>query len=231
MKPIAVFYHIKISGGDPAIHTPWALAMFQDQMASLKHSGLLAAADSVFVGVNGDEHDLVQVFRFAPAKVRMENWGISARSELPTLHHLQQWLPGHEDWYVCYFHAKGVTHAHNDLCIAWRRCMEQPVIQNWRQCVKDLDHGCDSVGVHWLTREQYGPQVLTFFWGGNFWWAKASFLAELPPLKPTSLCREDDFSAETWIGTGRRPKVKDYAPHWPRIDLCGHAGRCFMFHK
>lgn len=212
---IAVFYHIKPAG--PGINTPFAVKLLGEQMSALKSCGLEEAADSLFVGINGDAKDFDLVQTSLPTKAVAIGWGPQARSELPTLFALQRWLPGHEDWSVCYFHAKGLTHPNDPLTRRWRRCMEQTVLWNWRSCLEDL-RTHDSSGAHWLTHEKYG-QVTTPIWGGNFWWARASFLVTLPPLPPNSKCRQDDFLAENWIGLGpRHPVVRDYSPHWP--DQC-----------
>ena len=98
--------------------------------------------------------------------------------------------------------------------------MERHVIEHWKQCVADLEAGCDTVGAHWLSKEKYGPQVTIPFWGGMFFWAKASFLAELPGLPSAPNCRQDWFLSENWIGMGRAPKLKDYADHWPGLIPC-----------
>jgi hypothetical protein len=223
---LAVYFHAKLAGPDFGIDTAFSLQLFAAQMKLMQDVGLAAAADHFVIGLN----DGPQTLALARGGV-LDNAEVilhppGSRSELPTLHALQKWLPGHEDWLVCYFHAKGITHPHDELCGLWRRCMTNVVVRGWRQCVADLEAGYETVGAHWLTREQYGPMVNTFFWGGNFWWAKANFLAELPPLKANSTCRDDDFLAELWIGQGRRPKVRDYAPHWPGLDSCGR--KCFL---
>jgi hypothetical protein len=98
--------------------------------------------------------------------------------------------------------------------------MENVVLHNWRRCVADMDAGADAVGAHWLTREKYGAIVNpehggTPFFGGVFYWAKASFLAQLPPLPEKFACTADWYICEHWIGMGPLPKVVDYIPCWP----------------
>lgn len=225
MKNIAVFYHIKPG---PPINPTISVPLFRQQMSVFESSGLLKACNHSVIGVNGKSSDLKYISAYIPNGTQVVVHGEGARSELPTLNFLQKWLPSHEDWYVCYWHAKGITHQPDRLHMNWRKCMERAVIQNWKQCVQNLDSGMDSAGAHWLTPERFGAIVKAPFWGGNFWWSKASFLLTLPKLRENSECREQDFDAESWIGWGpRRPRVKDYAPHWPHPDKC--AGRpCFM---
>lgn len=226
MNPLAIFYHARLFGGDPPVSDHTVFVM-REQMQRMRKCGLAKAASNIMLGINGDTAKLgyraleMVPYLDAPTAVDVKVWGDTFNSELPTMHHMQKWLPGHEDWYVCYFHLKGARNTTDPLNKRWRCCMESAVIENWRQCVADLDKGAESVGAHWLTREKYGPQVERGFWGGNFWWAKASFLLTLPPLKPNRTCRADDFLAETWIGDGPRlPQVVDYRPHWPGLEEC-----------
>lgn len=221
----AIWYHIKPSGS--GINAQFATTLFAEQMALWQQSGLAAAAALNVVGVNGTEHEADRLRPYLPVNCQLFVHGNEARSELPTLHRMQAWLPPGEEWAVCYWHAKGVTHANDALCRAWRQCMERATIVRWRRCERDLQQGYDSVGAHWLTREEYGSCVNTFFWGGNFWWAKSSFLANLPRLLANSTCRDHDYQAETWIGTGARPRIRDYAPHWPNLDKCTGV-KCYL---
>lgn len=99
------------------------------------------------------------------------------------------------------------------------------LINGWHECVHRLNLGFESVGAHWLTPEQYPHLVKSPFWGGNFWWARASLLAELPPLPVRAENREDFYLAESWIGMGRRPRVFDFHHEWPNEPGCGRGAR------
>jgi hypothetical protein len=101
----------------------------------------------------------------------------------------------------------------------WRNCMTKHVIQNWWKCVTDLDAGYESVGCHWLTNQADGTQN---YWGGNFWWCKASFLRTVPSMMLRGRVKlsgigalESRFEAEVFIGNGSRlPRIKDYHHGW-----------------
>jgi hypothetical protein len=72
--------------------------------------------------------------------------------------------------------------------------MEYFAIDHWRDCVKALqDH--DACGVNWRTTPS--PHF-----SGNFWWAKASYVANLPHAIGTGY-----VDPEMWIGINA-PKVK-----------------------
>ena len=219
---LAIWYHIRLFGGNPYIDPDHSIPLMMDQMNSLEQTGLLASAEKVFICVNGGTLDQAAARSLAPAKAVVLDNGPQAESLLPTVERLWQWANLNPDWYVLFFHAKGVTHPQDPLTVAWRHCMEYAVLTHWRRCVADLDAGYDTVGAHWLTRERYGPQVTFPFWGGMFYWVRAAFLAELPRLPLAPATRADWFLPENWIGMCRAPRVKDYAPHWPNLQACSY---------
>lgn len=211
MKPIAIFYHCILSGGEPAVATDHMIAIIGEQMRALKESGLEEAAQVIVIGVNGGPHDSLLLLDIAPGKSQVE-YNETGTAELPTMKRMQDWCREHPGWLVLYHHTKGAIHPVGSAYHRWRQCMERVVIWNWRKCVADLMTGMESVGAHWLQ-----PEVMPFigpwaYWGGNFWWATSDFINTLPPIDIT-LGR---YEAEVWIGRGpRRPRVKDYAPHFP----------------
>lgn len=217
----ALWYHTRLFGGNPPLNPDYSITLMTQQMARLKTSGLLDAASALFVCVNGNGENRTGVRCLAPAKAQFIEHGPQAESLLPTINVLRLWCMANPDWLVCFFHIKGVTHPWDPLTTYWRGCMEKWVIGHWQTCVKDMGLGYDTVGAHWLTPEQYPGLVRHPFWGGQFFWAKSSFLAELPELPNAPACRDDWFLSENWIGMGRRPKAKDYAHHWPSLQDCG----------
>lgn len=217
---IAVWYHCKLSGiGIP--DEDYSLSILHEQMNALKESGLAEAMDEMHIGVNGDEGQGLLAAAFAPAKAIIHAHGAKAVTELPTFAILRRWLPGHLDWFVLYHHSKGVTqieHGRHDpeYKAHQRRTMERGVVWNWKQCVQDLERGYDAVGTNWvdpITR----PVLPGRFFAGNFWWARADYLAQLPPLPETAKAytMAEREQAEHWIGSSRRrPMVLDYErPH------------------
>lgn len=211
---ICVWYHTRLFGGEPTINPDWSIPLMMEQMDMLNTTGLLSAAAQFVVSVNGGSDNQVAARGIAGNKATFIDNGANAKSLLRTMNEVRSWAIQHPDWALCFFHIKGVTHPGDTFYTAWRKCMEKWVIRNWARCVSDLRGGCDTVGAHWLTREQFGDCVTFPFWGGQFFWARGAFLAELPtlPLEPT--CRKDWFLSENWIGMGRTPKLKDYAPQW-----------------
>ena len=216
MKEIAVYYHTRLSGIDPHIDHDHAMGIMAEQMAELRRSGLEEAASRIVVGVNGGDCDFVAAAMMAPGKAELVQHPDHFRGELPTMFLMQKWARENPDWYVFYHHTKGAIHKGEPMYDLWRRRMQDNGVTNWKRAVKDLDNGYDSVGIHWLTPEQFGASVAAPYWGGNFWWAKTSFLNTLPQLRQTAITRDQFYDAESWIGWGKRqPKVMDYYPGWP----------------
>jgi hypothetical protein len=230
MRGIAVFYHTLFFSGDPPQLLPSACAIVHEQMQVLTQGGLLGAASQFIVGINGGDESKEYADLLLPPKATRIMHGLQSKSECRTILALEQWLPGHEDWYVCYFHAKGATHpieekTPDDIKYSrtrWRGCMMRNVIQNWTRCVSDLNSGFDAAGCHWMA-----PPFTPFgqhLFGGNFFWAKVSYLRTLPSIMERDRIKiqsgidsaESRFEAEVWIGNGPRlPSVKDYhGPEW-----------------
>lgn len=216
MRNLAVWYHCKISGsGIP--DRKFAASIVEEQMSALEKSGLSEACSEIHIGINGPPEDAITVAKCAPEKAYIYPHGKGSITELTTFSALRKWLPLHSDYFVMYHHSKGVTQrewgvpniagkAHH------RRTMEKCVVWNWKQCVSDLDFGYDAVGINWvdpITR----PVIPGRYFVGNFWWAKAEYLLELPPLpdRANAYTLQERVKAEAWIGScHRRPLTIDY---------------------
>lgn len=218
MNPrIAIFFHCVFSIGGK--HLPAAESIVTSQMKALQDSGLLDAASNFFVGVNGEYGTSPVTF---PEKANVIYNGSKCRTELRTLRILEKWLPGHEDWLVLYFHAKGSTHkigdSHSD---AWRECSMHHLVKNWRECVRLFgDFTFDSIGCHWMSGAETPPGQS--IWAGNAFWATGRFLNTLPSvmereqIKKLGLDHADSrYESEVWIGNGPQlPSVFDFCKGW-----------------
>lgn len=102
-----------------------------------------------------------------------------------------------------YCHTKGASHNTRSQD-AWRRSMHCALLARFGETVQTLSK-YEAVGCHWLD----GPGGGGF--AGNFWLARNSLLASLPPLST-----ENRWQAESWIGSGtRKPRVLDLNPGHP----------------
>lgn len=238
MKPIAIFYHCRVRGGahpqveispgnicpaNPPIDGNHADSVMGEQMNALNKSGLLAAARELVVGCNGSEEECASARVLAGPRATFFCHGLDSSGEIKTLKILEDWSKTHRDHVVLYHHSKGVCWPGPGGTFRrdWRRCLTWALVFNWKRCVADLERGFDMVGGHWLTPETYrGMEHLKEpIWGGNFFWANASFLADLPPLS-NRMEWHSRWDAEHWVGHGRKPVVKDYCPHWPDPVYC-----------
>ena len=215
MRPAAAFYHCKLSG--EGIPDPeYAEAVMMQQMIAVRSSGLGQHCREFHAGVNGTPADALLVCAFCPSQTAVHLHGPGARSEIPTMRLIQEWVPDHPGWDVLYFHTKGVTHPREPLYENWRNRMAHYCVDQWRDCVRDLDCGHDAVGCHWLTPAAFPGAVTSPFFGGTFWWARSEYLAQLPPLPPATW--ENRYEAESWIGRRRPyPTIRDYHPGWPAL--------------
>lgn len=229
MNPIAVFYHCLFHVEQPPKHLPAAAQIIADQMRRFKDSGLESACSEMIVGVNGGEESKPFASVLLSHKAKPVFHGLQCRNECRTIRLLEDWLPGHDDWYVLYFHSKGATKPlGDDFTGRWRSCMMKHCIDNWRQCVADLDAGYEAVGAHWM--QPPATPASQYIFAGTFWFAKASYLRTLPSIMQRDRIKvsgldalESRYEPEVWIGNGPRlPKVKDYHPNWnpSRIATC-----------
>ena len=234
---ICVFFHARLSGGRNYLNYSdtqsvaitnqnFSRNLFQTQMNLLYMSGLYENSNQIVLCVNGTEGDAHFVRDRAPEGCEVVWHGEKSESLIPTFLMIEEWVKTHPDWFVCFWHMKGVIHPNEPFYKIWRECMERCVIRDWRKCVADLKAGYDTVGAHWLSREKYGDMVNpehggTPFWG-VFWWATAKYLSRLTPMVKQASCTADWYWPEHWIGTGGKIKVKDYADHWPGEQVCQH---------
>lgn len=138
-------------------------------------------------------------------------WAQPGMFEEITLNKVRAWSKENLDGKVLYMHTKGAftVHPANE---DWRMSMESRLLGPWRVRLEDLD-AVDAVGMHWITPQQFSQRgVDASFFAGNFWWARADYLAQLNPISPLELATR--YAAESWIGM-KNPRVKDLAPGWP----------------
>jgi hypothetical protein len=220
-KPIAIFYHCLFYFGDPPELQQRALDIVTEQMDAVTKSGLMEVAAELHVGINGSNESIDLARTVFPLESTRVFHGLDCRNECLTIVMMEEWLKTHPGWYVLYFHAKGCTHGPGDplnvLGTNWRHCLMRGVVDNWKQCVADLDYGYDSVGSHWMPGMCDGTQNI---WAGNFWWATSNFLRTCPSIYLRDRISvsgiksvESRYEAEVWLGNAPvLPKVKDYHP-------------------
>lgn len=225
--PIIIVYHCLFQLGNPPILLRRAAEIVYDQMGLLLRTGLLDSATEMFVGVNGTEEGSKNYVRvLIPKKAQIKYHGYACRNECKSILMIEELVKTRPHAYVLYLHAKGSTSKPEERALNdnWRGCMMRNLVENWRQCVKDLDGGYDVVGCHYMSGDQTPPGQSIF--AGNFWYAKASYLRTLPSIMERDRIKlsgidslESRYESEVYLFNGQqKPKVRDYHHAW--IDTC-----------
>ena len=199
------FYHLYCG-------RPWE-AIATSHLEALRAAGL---AWEVTVGLVGPAADRAEARAWFDAQMPHSSFIESGQGwEQVTLRGLHAWAKQAEPQVpVLYAHSKGITYKHHDglYGTVWRQSMTERLIGGWERCI-GLLRECDAVGCHWLTPETYPGLVQVPYFAGNFWWARAGYVAGLPPVSDGNR-----YDAEGWIGLGP-PEVRDLRPGWPTLGL------------
>jgi len=132
--------------------------------------------------------------------------------EFPTLEMLREFCINNPEYLVLYVHTKGVTR--NIPSVQdWRKCMLYFLVKHYQTCIKLLE-SYDAVGINYM------PCPLPHY-QGNFWWARASYIATLKNVKDTlditNISDKKGFSerhkAEMWLLTGKGKFCMNYYHH------------------
>jgi GR25 family glycosyltransferase involved in LPS biosynthesis/glycosyltransferase involved in cell wall biosynthesis/GT2 family glycosyltransferase len=185
----AAFIHSFTKNGDITILT--------ELLDSLDTSGLLDRLDRLYVVNCGDPIALSGKYDRHAGRIRLINYSRDAsRAEAPTLTLIRQFAQFHDQARILYLHTKGASHPQPTLQTAdWRRLMLHFVVEHHEQALAALA-GADAVGCN-LT---LAPRR---HFSGNFWWAKASYLAGLAPVPDG-----DRHEAEWWVLSGQAARAE-----------------------
>ena len=219
---ICIYFHGLFFIGNPPVLQTGATKIILTQMDALRRSGLQDAAERFVVGINGGDESKDRVRLCIPKKAEVIMHGLGSRAENLTIMHLWNWvqsLPTTEEWFILYFHSKGCTHPpesdYAQFAGRWRDSMMKICVDNWRQCVADLDAGNDVACTYWMW--DMGSDKSQHIPAGNILWTKASFVRKLPSMFLRDRIKSDGIAAlfsryesEVFWGNGPRPIVKTY---------------------
>lgn len=200
--PIAIFYHVfqkETSRSDPD-RMCWQ-DMYLAQINRLKTSGLYDAADHIQVSINGDKP-----LPYVDDKIKVKYNKIQD-SESQTLLRLWYFALAHRDHAILYMHTKGISFIDQDQeryrnCLIWRDYLEYFTIDLWQTNIEKLEHH-DTSGTEAVLKVNIGGSEWSApCYGGNFWWATATYISK---LNPYFILREDinwaRWASEFWIGS------------------------------
>ncbi len=153
-------------------HSP----VLAELLYAVEMSGLLGKLDRLYVIHIGEQVPLPGIARRYPGKVRLvdysSNGGLNERA---TLNLVRNFCEVHSSARILYLHTKGASHDPPDPNVGdWRRLMVHFLVERYFECLDALDTS-DVVGCNLLERPHR-------HFSGNFWWANAKFLRNLPPV-------------------------------------------------
>ena len=109
--------------------------------------------------------------------------------EIPTINKVREFAKENPGSYILYLHTKGVSYNfENDYVNDWINMMLYFLTKHE---TSQLLHRYDTVGCNYLKTKEVKPH-----WSGNFWWARAGYLKDLPPLDHIKI---DKWSSELWL--------------------------------
>ena len=203
MKPILVFAHNYI---DHNWHE-----IVEEQLSKLVRSGLYDEATEIYYGAYANDN--FQLYKFINV---VKFWDLKNKirivihpfndGEKQTLILLQETVKNYPDANILYYHTKGITsiqtHEQHLGSLdyknieSWRHVMEYFNIEQWKDSIANLrsDEIIDTTGCLYVGESGYPYQ---FFYAGNFWWAKSSYINKLPDMKK----RDNRMGCELWIGS------------------------------
>jgi len=164
--------------------------ILQEQLNTLKTSGLYDATKTIYCSILGNMQDfkLPEKYKIVHQAEKSTEY---ERKILEFLYSFSQT----NDAKVWYIHTKGLSHYGKETYKRvndWRKYMEYFIIKRWRQCNNDLDK-YDIAGVNFLAEPPH--------FSGNFWWAKTKYLKN----NPTNFNYKDYVETEMWLMKGKIP--------------------------
>jgi hypothetical protein len=79
---------------------------------------------------------------------------------------------------VGYIHSKGITSLSKKVN-RWRKVLEYGVIEKWENNINALNKGYDVSGIFYTNKSKSLLNKNYYFFAGNFWWAKSSYIKTL----------------------------------------------------
>jgi hypothetical protein len=202
IDPVAVFAHNYLENN-------WHYVV-KDQLQGLVSSGLYKRADKIHYGVYAKSTTDYDVFRHMVSEFdedrKIEVFEYQNNDfEFTTLAYLQSYCCANTNAKVLYYHTKGTSRNFDFRIESWRKCMEYFTVERWRESLSLLKNS-DVCGP--LYEEQYRitfddsseDLVLNNYFSGNFWWANADYVRNLPNITRLMAEGGNRTTCELWIG-------------------------------
>ena len=188
-------------------------ALVKEQLNAMQEAGLMAKTDKLFISCIynkvEERRELEQILSSydVPSEIISALPMDNNLFEFPALEFIHG-LAAEEDFYVYYFHTKGVSYTKeraenypirkleklNACSKAWRKMMEYFIFAKHNVALNVLKQ-YDTYGCKY--DDPIVPPYHYRYYAGNFWWSKASYLRTLPRI--TDEERKNRYWAENWL--------------------------------
>lgn len=177
MEGISVFWHI-------CGINHWR-EIAEDQLKTMRSSGLLDRADRVMVTYLGQDRKEIAWLEAKSRKIEVNNYSRDTRHyERMCLNGLWDWSQGN-DGLVLYMHAKGVSRVNKKRNVwGWRKMLEYFLVENHERCLREME-GLDTLGGNLCIAKRDGDPYRPghcLHYSGNFWWARTQYIRTLPRI-------------------------------------------------
>lgn len=197
--PISVFSHNYLDNH-------W-IETVTSQITRLINSGLYKSSHKIFFGVQSKSSRDINLFQSIVEKFDVDskiNIMIFEENtyEFSTLIFLQNYCKINKNGISLYYHTKGTSRKKNTNIESWRECLEYFNIDKWKSNFLKINlENFDVSGALYITWFHFLDIKLENYYSGNFWWAKNSYISNLPNIdKLFHKEPENRTLCELWIG-------------------------------
>jgi len=159
----------------------------EDQFKCIYSSDLFKELDKIYISYLGKSKEDINFLLEKTSKIHLINYSTDMKDyERACLRQLKKWSQNNES-YVLYIHAKGVSRPQYKKTIsAWRKMLEFILINKYEKSIRGLEDGYDVIGVNLTESYHHNYSIDLYkhklFFSGNFWWAKTSYIRNLPDI-------------------------------------------------
>jgi hypothetical protein len=211
-----LYYHFYI----PDTPSHWKLLLYE-QLDCIEGSELhLQCEVEICVSSNQENYDELQEIIKSYPFLKSSWFDIISNGnhfEGPTLLKLYDECSLYDN--VGYVHSKGITSLSKKVN-RWRKLIEYGVIERWEDNINALNAGYDTSGIFYTDKWVTLNNKRYFYYSGNFWWAKSSYIKTLKRPILNFWKVEPDEDEDLWNSRHRyelwlclkNPKANDIYP-------------------
>jgi len=151
------------------------LDIVAEQMSTLERSGLFRKTERIFCFICLYSDDILPILEPYMSKLTIISTAQNLYERF-ALDNFRAHVPRGSQYYLFYFHTKGVTRDVENMNIFHerRKNLDYFILERHEVCLFWLDRNYDAVG----TAMSLYPAL---HFSGNFWWARSTHLDRLPP--------------------------------------------------